>query len=96
MIIFHVIYISLGVKSLIKHYGFIHQKMIVILASMIRISYLSKFGKFGRCQTGKVSYTNEPVIAISSQTHTKKEKKKEKKKKRVIAILESMTWISNI
>ena len=61
---------------------------------MIRISYLSKFGKFGRCQKGKVSFTNKLVIAISSQTHTKKENKKEKK--RVIAILESMTWISNI
>ena len=81
---------------MINHYGFIHQTVIVISVSMIRISYLSKFGKFGRFQTGKVSYTNEPVIAISSQTHTKKEKKKEKKKKRVIAILESMTWISNI
>ena len=82
---------------MIKRHGFIHQTVIVILASMIRISYLSKLGKFGRCQTGKVSFTKELVIAISSQTQTKKENKKEKKKKeRVIAILESMIWISNI
>ena len=67
---------------MIKHYGFIHQTIIVILVSMIRISYLSKLGKFGRCQTGKVSFTNELVIAISSQTHTKKEKKKKRKKEK--------------
>ena len=68
--------------SLTKQYGFIHQTMIVILVSMIRISYLSKFGKFGRCQTGKVLFTNELVVAISSQT----QKKKKKRKKRVIEI----------
>ena len=49
---------------------------------MIRIRYLSKFRKFGRCQKGKVSFTNEIVIAISSQTHTKKEKQKRKKENR--------------
>ena len=64
----------MGVKSLIKHYGFIHQKVIVILVSMICISYLSKFGKFGRCQKGKVSFTNKLVIAISSHKKIKNKK----------------------
>ena len=67
---------------MIKHYGFIHQTIIVILVSMIRISYLSKLGKFGWCQTGKVSFTNELVTAISYQTHTKNEKKKKKERKK--------------
>ena len=40
---------------------------------------------------GKVSFTNEVVIAISSH-----EKKKKKKKTLVIAIIESVTWISYI
>ena len=66
----HMYFISSGKKSLIKHYGFIHQTVIVILVSMIRISYVSKFGKFGRCQKGKVSFANELAIAISSHTHT--------------------------
>ena len=41
--------------------------------SMIRICHLSEFGKFGTYQKGKVSFTNELVIAISS--HQKKTKK---------------------
>ena len=76
--------------SLTKQYGFIHQTVIVIVLSLIRICYLSKFGKFGRCQMGKVSFTNEVVIAISSH------QKKKKKKTLVVAIIESVTWISYI
>ena len=67
--------------SLTKHYGFIHQTVIVIVLSLIRICYLSKFGKFGRCQMGKVSFTNEVVIAISS--HQKKKKNTSRSNHRV-------------
>ena len=66
---------------MIKHYGLNHQTVIVILVSMICISCLSKFGNFGRCEKGKVSFTNVLVRTISSHTHTHKRKKKEKKKK---------------
>ena len=89
-------FISLGAKSLIKHYGFIPQTEIVILVSTIRISYLSKFGKFGRCQKGKVSFTNELVIVISYHTHKYTHTHTHTHKNRVIEILESMTWISYI
>ena len=49
IIIFQVIHIF-GSEILIKLYDFIHQTVIVISVSMIRISYLSNFGKFGKYQ----------------------------------------------
>ena len=67
----------MGAKSLIKHYGFIHQTVIVILVSMIRISYLSNFGtwqwKFSRNE--ETSF----ILQLASYSDFFSPKKKEKK-----------------